>query len=125
MRSTPNRTIYLLFMRKEIGHLLRRRLEVEFGETVTLVEGRPPVAGGPAIVVGTVRGIPLDLCDELVAEGQSVVVLGLVPRAKDESDYLAHGAYTYMPLALDMAPLVDTLEGLVEKDDATMELRGN
>ena len=112
-------------MRKEIGHLLRRRLEVEFGDTVALVEGRPPVSGGSAVVVGTVRGIPLDLCDEFVAEGQSVVVLGLVPRAKDETDYLAHGASAYMPLALDVAPLVRTLEGLLEKDESALEGTGN
>ncbi len=70
---------------------------------------RPPHSIPGAVVVTASDTTSLEECSRLQAQGAGVVVLAAVPDLGAQAQYLGAGALAYLPMALDLAPLVGAI----------------
>jgi hypothetical protein len=101
--------VFLHFSRPEVGNLLARRLGLALGRDLHVAAGLPPPGAPNTIVVADSRAVSTEQCDRLARAGHPVVVIAAIPRDDDRTGYLRAGARAYLPMALDVLPLIGVL----------------
>jgi DNA-binding response OmpR family regulator len=95
-----------------LGKVLSSRLGQLTGAEVHPGAARLPA---DAVVITAASSCALSQCTSLARRGTSVVVLAELPTTADRSRYLAAGAAAYLPMAVDLSPLVAVVTGLLRR----------
>jgi hypothetical protein len=108
-----NRRCLCIYVRRPgLAAALTRALEgrLDAGvETVTALNGR----FSSRVLLTTSADCDIAACTALASGGIQVVVLAVRPGAAEQARYVAAGARAYLPMELDVTPLIETLEGLL------------
>lgn len=75
---------------------------------------------GVAVVVRDPHTLPL--CKDLVARRIPVIVLAPVPTPADKATYAAAGVHAYLPIDLDISPLVVAVASALDRQPGGMRV---
>jgi hypothetical protein len=102
---------FALLVGNSLGPSLSRRLAMELGVEIPLIESTQTVPLDTILVAATSECSPGE-CAGLRLDGRDVVIIAAVPGTFQKAQYESAGARAYLPMAIDLGPLVETLRGL-------------
>lgn len=88
---------------------------------VTVLQERPEnghYAPGEILLI-PVSELPLERCEELARQGLRVIALAPMPRESDGVRYRDAGAAAYIPMSVDLAPLLGAVKSLLDSASGT------
>ncbi|MBI5948768.1 MAG: hypothetical protein HY875_11580 [Chloroflexi bacterium] len=67
------------------------------------------------VVVAASTSLTPEECAELAGQGKPVIVLAPLPTKSERNRYLSAGARGYLPMSLDLIPLVVLIESVLHR----------
>jgi hypothetical protein len=101
--------ISVYFADAKLARTLGERLAAATGRRVDIVDDLLPAleSSGP-LVTSTTQCSPVE-CAGMTDAGRRVIILAAVPSAFQEELYGKAGASAYLPMSLDLGPLVEAI----------------
>lgn len=102
-------SLAVYFADGKLARTLSERLAAAIGRPVSVVDSLPRSGYIPHILVtSTTQCSPVE-CHGVVEEGTQVIVLAAVPSSFQKGLYEKAGASAYLPMTLDLEPLLEAI----------------
>lgn len=101
--------IFVYFVDATLAKTLRGRLAAATGREVEIIPDLPTGLKAPGVLVTSTTQCSPAECAGISETGHQVIVLAAVPSAFQKQLYESAGAVAYLPMSLDLAPLIEAI----------------